>query len=45
MIAYKEYLIIYNAVNGLYNVSKGGFHITTQTTLNAAKAAIDLVAE
>jgi len=39
--SYKQYLIVEN-MHG-FHVSKGGFHITTQMSLAAAKAAIDLL--
>lgn len=39
--AYKGYLIKLNPMNGVYYISKGGHHIGSAYSLEAAKAEID----
>lgn len=41
--AYKGYLII-EGFDGMFNVSKGGSHVTAQPSLQTAKGEIDLIA-
>lgn len=43
--AYKGYLIKENQFDGMFYVSKDGFHITAQPTLEAAKAEIRLLVD
>jgi hypothetical protein len=41
--AYRGYLVRQNLIGGEFHVSKDGYHITTQTTIDAAKTAIDSI--
>jgi len=43
--AYKHYLVKFNAIHSIYNISRGGTHIGTAGTETQARAIIDQIAD
>ena len=43
--AYKRYLVKFNAIHSIYNISRGGTHIGTAGTETQARAIIDQIAD